>query len=77
MAVPMALWMDYRGHPRRGVLEMAAAMVLPAIVVLGVGAMGLVDRLDLASTYHPWMYIAMVGLMVYRRSEYAGGMSHG
>ncbi len=77
MAIPMALWMDYRGHPRRGVIEMAAAMVVPAVVVLGAGAIGILGRADLMATYHPSMYVAMVGLMVYRRSEYSGGMSHG
>ena len=77
MAVPMALWMDYRGHHRRGVVEMAAAMVVPAVVVLGAGALGILGRAELMSAYHPWMYVAMVGLMVYRRREYSGRMSHG
>jgi hypothetical protein len=77
MAGPMALWMAYRGHPRRGVAEMEAAMLLPAMVVLAAGAIGLVGRGDLAATYHLWMYVAMVGLMVYRRSGYTGGMAHG
>jgi hypothetical protein len=46
-------------------------------VVLGAGAIGILGRADLMATYHPSMYVAMVGLMVYRRSEYSGGMSHG
>jgi hypothetical protein len=77
MAVPMGLWMDYRGHPRRGIGEMSAAMVLPAVVVLAAGALGVVARLDLTSTYHLWMYVTMVGLMVYRWPEYSRGMAHG
>ena len=77
MAVPMALWMDYRGHPRRGIAEMSTAMVMPAVVVLAAGAIGLVPRLDVTSTYHLWMYVAMVGLMIYRWPEYSRAMAHG
>jgi hypothetical protein len=77
MAVPMALWMDYRGHHRRGVVEMSAAMVLPAVAVLGAGAVGIVSRADLPATFHTWMYVAMIGLMVVRRREYSAGMAHG
>lgn len=76
MTVPMALWMDYRGHPRRGIAEMSATMVLPAVVILAAGTVGLVGRTDLTATYHLSMYIAMVGLMAYRWSEYSGGISH-
>jgi hypothetical protein len=76
MTVPMALWMSHRGHPRRGTAEMAAAMVVPAIAVLSVGAIGLVGRADLTSTYHLSMYVAMAGLMVVRRSDYSGEMTH-
>jgi len=77
MAVPMALWMDYRGHPRRGIAEMSTAMVMPAAVVLAAGALGFVARLDLTSAYHLWMYVAMVGLMVYRWPQYSRTMAHG
>ena len=77
MAVPMALWMDYRGHGRRGVAEMSAAMVLPAAAVLTAGVLGVVARQDLHSTYHTWMYIAMIGLMIARRREYSMPMGHG
>jgi hypothetical protein len=76
MTVPMALWMGYRGHPRRGVTEMAAAMLLPAVVVVAAGEFGVIGRADLTSTYHLSMYAAMVGLMAFRRSEYSGGMNH-
>ena len=71
MALPMALWMRYRGHGRRGVLEMTSAMSLPAVALVGAGALGFIDRSAVMSIYHPAMYAAMVGLMVYRRREFA------
>jgi hypothetical protein len=76
MAVPMALWMDYRGHDRRGIVEMVAAMIVPAVLVLAGGAIGYIARSDLGSTYHLWMYVAMVGAMIYRWPHYSRPMSH-
>jgi hypothetical protein len=77
MAIPMALWMDYRGHHGRGIVEMSGAMILPAVAVLVAGSLGIVGRQDLPGTYHTWMYVAMLGLMVVRRRDYASGMAHG
>ena len=77
MAIPMALWMDYRGHHRRGIVEMSGAMILPAAAVLAAGTIGIVGRQDLPGAYHTWMYVAMLALMVVRRHEYSSGMGHG
>jgi hypothetical protein len=75
MTVPMALWMDYRGHARRGVMEMTMAMLAPLVVVVPLGVGGVLSGHDLGSMYHLAMYGPMLAVMVYRRSEYMG--SHG
>jgi len=71
MTVPMALWMGYRGHHRRGVLEMSAVMIVPAIVLVAAAQVGLIASPGLVSTYHVTMLASMVGLMVLRRAEYS------
>jgi len=71
MALPMAVWMDARGHGRRSIVEMTLATVVPApaLVLLAPG--------DAMGAYHLAMYGSMVGLMLVRRDEYAGGGHHG
>lgn len=75
MTVPMALWMDYRGHARRGVMEMMMAMLAPLVVVVPLGVGGVLTGHELGSMYHLAMYGPMLGVMLYRRTEYMG--SHG
>ena len=72
MVVPMALWMRHRGHARRAVAEMTVAMLAPLIVVLPLGLGGMLTGHDLGSVYHMAMYGPMLGVMVYRRSDYVG-----
>ena len=71
MTVPMALWMRRRAHAARDVLEMSASMVVPAVVLIGVGGLGVMTAMDAEMTYHPVMLAAMVGLMLARRDVYA------
>lgn len=75
MTLPMALWMGYRGHARRGILEMSAGMVTPAIVLVVAAEVGLIAPSVLSSTYHVAMLATMVGLMLYRRADYSGPVS--
>ena len=75
MTLPMVLWMGYRGHGRRGIVEMSAAMVVPAIVLVAVAEIGLIGTSGMVSTYHVAMLAAMVALLLYRRAEYSGQMS--
>lgn len=70
MTIAMSLWMRYRKHSWISIAEMAAAMVLPFVVLfvpLWAGALS-VDTLLVAG--HLLMLPAMVIAMLYRRSEY-------
>ena len=71
MTLPMALWMAYRGHRRRAVLEMSAAMAVPAAGLAAAAGLGLLPAAGLASAYHLSMVVAMVGYMLLRRDEYS------
>ena len=77
MAVPMALWMRFRGHRGRLVAEMAGAMLVPAVGLVVAARLGLLASAEMMGWYHPVMYVAMVLAMVVRRAEYAGPMTHG
>jgi hypothetical protein len=76
MAVPMALWMNHRGHGHRGVAEMSAVMVLPALAFVGGAAVGWIATPALMSAYHATMYIGMIALMAYRRRDFTAGVGH-
>jgi flagellar biosynthetic protein FliP len=73
MTVPMALWMWVRGHCWRHSVEMAAAMFVPAGLLIGVYSLGLLPRMAMLSWYHLLMWIAMLGVMLFRWNDYAGG----
>jgi nitrogen fixation protein FixH len=73
MTVPMVLWMWIRGHCWRHSAEMTAAMFVPAAVCIGVCSLGLLPRTTMLSWYHLLMWVAMLGIMLYRWSDYAGG----
>ncbi len=70
MTVPMVAWMLYRGMGRRNSFEMAAAMVLPVIPFLCLVWFGVTKGAQCGG-YCAVMIVAMLGLMRYRRSEYA------
>jgi hypothetical protein len=70
MAIGMAAWMRYRGHPWAGTLEMCAAMYVPLALVplVWTGAMG--DMTFMTAT-HVLMLVAMLAVLLSRRAEYA------
>ena len=70
MTLPMVAWMLYRGMGRRNTFEMAAAMVLPVIPFLCVVWFDITASAPCGG-YCAVMIIAMLGLMAYRREEYA------
>src|SRR6266508_1026999 len=70
MTVPMVGWMLYRGMGRKNSYEMAAAMVLPVIPFLCLVWFGVTKGAQCGG-YCAVMIVAMLGLMRYRRSEYA------
>lgn len=71
MAVAMALWMAIRRHGLRGTLEMTAVMYLPFLLLLVPYWVGLIDGGALMVWGHVLMFVAMFGLMLLRRDEYA------
>jgi hypothetical protein len=74
MTIPMVGVMLWRGHSRRSAAEMAAAMVVPALPIVGL-QLGHVGG-NVGGAYMGLSTLAMIALIVYRRDEYraaAGG----
>jgi cytochrome bd-type quinol oxidase subunit 2 len=75
MTVPMVAVMLYRGHSLRSAGEMAAAMIVPALPIVACQLSHFGG--DVGRAYMPVSMVAMVALIVYRRSEYrAAAASH-
>jgi hypothetical protein len=75
MSVPMVAWMRYRGHGWRSGGEMTAAMVVPALALIGLFWLHVIGSEPLCGVYCIVMIPAMVGAMLVRRSEYGGSTS--
>lgn len=69
MTVAMVAWMRYRGHAWRGCSEMAAAMALPALPLICLRSVGVISG-PICGVYCALTLVAMVGVMLYRRSDY-------
>lgn len=69
MTVAMVAWMRHRRHSWRSSSEMAAAMITPAVPLV---CLRLVDVISgpICGLYCPVTVVAMIALMVYRRSDY-------
>ncbi len=77
MTLPMIPWMRWRGHGWRPTLEMAAAMVVPAIGVIALLEAGVLEGVGLLMTLeHVAMFIAMFGVMAARPDEYSHAHRH-
>ena len=71
MTIPMVALMRYRGHSWRPCWEMAASMVLPTLLAIGL-LWGAVVSYDTAMVLeHAVMLPAMLGAMLLRPQEYA------
>lgn len=70
MTLPMVAWMRHRGHGWRSSSEIAAAMVIPVIPFLCLVWFN-VTKSALCGGYCALSVAAMLGLILYRRSEYA------
>jgi hypothetical protein len=79
MTVAMTVWMLYRGHGRARVLEMAAAMYVPYLLVLVPYWLGLFPGEDVLMAGHALMLPAMAVAMLIHREEYSRphGNAHG
>jgi hypothetical protein len=70
MTVPMVAWMHFRGHPRRASAEMAAAMVVPTLLLIPLVWLDIISGRMLIGLEHVLMLPTMLAAMLYRRSEY-------
>ncbi|MFC0626435.1 hypothetical protein [Kribbella deserti] len=81
MAIGMGVWMVYRGHGRRDLIEMSAAMIVPYLVLLVPFRLGWISAGDLEMGGHTAMIVAMVAVMLFRRRHYSahqhGSHQHG
>jgi hypothetical protein len=70
MSVAMAVWMRVRGHSWRSSTEMTLAMIVPAVALFPALWLDVISGDTLIALEHVVMLPSMLGLMVYRRSEY-------
>ena len=71
MAVPMALWMAYRGHTGARNAEMAASMIVPSVIVAAIAWAGALEAGSALGIQHAIMVPAMLGVMLWRYDEYS------
>jgi hypothetical protein len=76
MTAPMAAWMLFRRMPPRPIVEMSAVMPVLAIVLLGLGWLGVLPKSDLALAEHGLMMPAMLIPMFLRLNLYTGRVGH-
>lgn len=70
MTIGMAAWMAVRGHARRMIVEMSAAMTAPFLVLLMPLAMGAITADTLMMAGHTLMFLTMLAAMLVRRDDY-------
>jgi hypothetical protein len=77
MTLPMIPWMRWRGHGWPPCLEMAGAMIVPAMGVIALLEVGVVEAVWLSMTIeHVAMLGAMFGVMIARPEEYSHAGHH-
>lgn len=69
MTVPMVAVMLYRSHSLRSAGEMAAAMIVPVLPIVACQLSHVVSG-EVGRAYMPVSMVAMIALIVYRRSDY-------
>jgi hypothetical protein len=76
MSLPMALWMRFRGHDRRCIVDMCAAMGIEAVILIASGAVGVLPRESLVAWQHAAMVPVMALAMLLRLDMYTQPMHH-
>ncbi|MEU1466224.1 hypothetical protein ABZ467_37575 [Streptomyces sp. NPDC005727] len=71
MTVAMSAWMRFRGHGRRPIVEMGAAMYVPFLALFVPMAFELIGKDALMIWGHVLMLPAMAAAMLLRPHEYA------
>jgi hypothetical protein len=69
MTVAMVAWMRHRRHSWRSSSEMAAAMVVPAVPLICLRLLDVISG-PICGLYCLATIVAMVAVMLYRRSDY-------
>jgi hypothetical protein len=72
MSAPMVAWMRHRGHAWQRGGEMTAAMLVPALALIGLLWLHGIGKDPLCGVYCLVMLPAMVAAMLLRRDEYGG-----
>jgi hypothetical protein len=72
MSIGMGAWMRLRGHDWRAIGEMSAVMYLPFVIFFPFVWTGAMSGGWMLVAGHNLMLPAMLGLMLWRRDEYAG-----
>jgi hypothetical protein len=70
MTAPMVAWMRYRGHGWAPCADMTAAMFLPSLLAIALGALGGMNVDGQMAVQHVLMFPAMLVAMLARRDEY-------
>ena len=71
MTVPMVWWMNRRGHGARDNAEMAASMIVPTLLAIGLALAGILADDAIMLVQHAVMIPAMIGVMLWRYDHYA------
>ena len=72
MSVPMVLYMRHRRHTWRAIVEMSAAMLLPAALTMGPYLLGIMTAGTMMAFSHAAMIPLMAVAMMLRFREYGG-----
>lgn len=70
MAAAMLAWMRFRGHSWAPTLEMAGAMLAPAVAAVPLIALSVLDAGTAMTVEHVAMFTLMLVVMLRRREEY-------
>jgi hypothetical protein len=76
MTAPMVAWMRFRGMAWRPIVEMSAAMVVWALLLVGAGWLGILEMGTLAIVEHNLMMPVMLIPMFFRLDLYTGKSCH-
>ena len=72
MVLPMAVWMRFgMGHGWARTTEMSAAMVVPIAILVVACSVGILPHTAALSRSMALMYVAMLGVMLYRWRDYS------
>jgi hypothetical protein len=71
MTLAMVAWMRHRGHAWTSTAEMAAAMIVPAVPLVCLRLLDVISG-PICGLYCLATIVAMVALMLFRRSDYGG-----